>query len=164
MSLRLKLIPILGIYILLISATCIVKKDTTVDNRQNITITNNGSFHFLRTHKLNFFQRLGLKFLLRRNRIQNGLNADKLASTSMLLGIGACGFILLGLFVPFIILLSVPTGIAAMITGSSALRNKTSLVGKAKTGKGLGLGALITFGLILLVAAILIASILNTIP
>jgi hypothetical protein len=159
MSLRLKMIPILGIYILLISATCIVKKDTTVDNRQNITITNNGSAHFLRTHKLNFFQRLGLKILLKRNRNQNSLNADNLASTSLWLGIGACGFILLGLFVPFIILLSVPTGIAAMITGGSALRNKTSLVGKARTGKGLGLGALIAFGLLLLLAAIVISSV-----
>ena len=159
MSLRLKIIPILGIYILLISATCIVKKDTTVVNRQNITITNNGSSHFLRAHKLNFFQRFGLKFLPKRNRIQNGPDGDKLASASMLLGIGACGFILLGLFVPFVILLSVPTGIAAMITGGSAVRNKTSLVGKAKTGKGLGLGALIAFGLILLVAAIVISSI-----
>lgn len=161
MNVKLKIIPILGIYILLISANCIIKKDSTVDNRQNITITNNSSSHFQKAHKLNFFQRLGLKLLLRKNRRLNGPNADKLASTSLWLGIGACGFILLGLFIPFIILFSVPAGIAAMITGGSAIRNKTSLVGKAKTGKGLGLGALIAFGLIILIAAIVIASIFS---
>jgi len=88
----------------------------------------------------------------------HGVNADKLASTSLLLGIFSWGFLLLGLAVPFVILLSIPTGIAAMITGGSAVRNKTSQMGKARMGKGLGLGALITFALLLIIAAIIIAS------
>ncbi len=45
-----------------------------------------------------------------------------------------------------------------MITGGSAVRNKTSLVGKARTGKALGLGALIAFGVLLILAAIVVSS------
>ena len=112
----------------------------------------------LKVHKLNFFQRLIVKFFIKKNNPADGTKADKQASTSLLLGIGACAFILLGLFVPYVILASIPTGIAAMITGGSAVRNKTSLVGKARTGKALGLGALITFGVLLILAAIVVSS------
>ena len=143
---------------LLTSATYIVRPDTSIVNKQNITITDHNNSNVLKAHKLNFFQRLMVKFLIKKNELLNGTRADKLASTSLGLGIGACASILLGLFVPFIILAAIPTGIAAMITGGSAVRNKTSMVGKARTGKGLGLGALITFAILLIVAAIIISS------
>ena len=143
---------------LLISATCIEKRDTSIVNKQTLTITNNNNYKLVKVHKLNFFQRLIVKLLIKKKRLAEGTKADRLASTSLLLGIGACAFILLGLFIPYIILASIPTGIAAMITGSSAIRKKTSLEGKARTGKGLGLGALIAFGLILILAAILVSS------
>lgn len=155
----LQLFPILAIYVLLISATCIIKEETITGTPQTASVQNYGNTHVLKAHKLNLFQRLMVKILLKKHKLQNDTNADKLASTSLILGIGACAFILLGLFIPYIILASVPAGIAAMITGGSAIRNKTSLVGKAKTGKGLGLGALITFGIILILAAILVAAI-----
>jgi len=59
----------------------------------------------------------------------------------------------LALFIPYLILAVLPTAIAAMITGGAAVRNKTSLIRKARTGKALGLGALIFFGLLLLIVA-----------
>lgn len=154
MKLSLRIYPILAIYMLLVSATCIEKIDTSIVNRENITITNHKNSNALKVHKLNFFQRLIVKIFLKKNKLADGTRADKLASTSLLLGVGACAFLLLGLFIPYVILISIPAGIAAMITGGSAIRNKTSLVGKARTGKGLGLGALIAFAVVLIVAAI----------
>ena len=158
MKLRLQIFPMLGIYMLLISATHIVKKDTATVTTQNIIITGHHNSNLLKVHKLNFFQRLIVKLYLIKNKLANGTKADNLASTSLLLGIVACGFILFGLFIPYAILATIPTGIAAMITGGSAIRNKTSLVGKARTGKGLGLGALIAFGILLILAAIVLSS------
>jgi hypothetical protein len=111
-----------------------------------------------KTHRLNFFQRMLVRHYLRKHAIKNSANPDKLASTSLTLGIIACGCLLLGLFVPGVIFATIPAGIAAMITGGAAVRQKTSAEGKARTGKGLGLGALITVGLILLLAAIVIAA------
>ena len=154
MKLRLRIFPTLAIYMLLVSATCIEKRDTSIVNRESLTITNHKNSNVLKVRKLNFFQRLIVKIFLKKNKLADGTKADKLASTSLLLGVGACAFLLLGLFIPYVILLSIPAGIAAMITGGSALRNKTSLVGKARTGKGLGLGALIAFAVVLIVAAI----------
>ena len=154
MKISFRIFPILAIYMLLVSATCIEKIDTSIVNRENITITNHKNSNALKVHKLNFFQRLIVKIFLKKNKLADGTRADKLASTSLLLGVGACAFLLLGLFIPYVILISIPAGIAAMITGGSAIRNKTSLVGKARTGKGLGLGALIAFAVVLIVAAI----------
>ena len=59
---------------------------------------------------------------------------------------------------PYVILAAIPAAITAMITGGSALRNGTAKVGKAKTGKALGLGARIAFAVLLLVAVVAIAA------
>ena len=135
---------------LIVSAT-IMQKGTTIANKQNITITERSSAHVIKAHKLNFFQRTILKFLLRNKKLEKNIDADKLAIASLWLGIAACGFILLALFIPYLILAVLPAAIAAMITGGAAVRNKTSLIRKARTGKALGLGALIFFGLLLLI-------------
>ena len=152
---KIHFIPLLGIYLLLMSAT-IVKKDTAYTGSK-LVMQSVSSTH-VKAHKLNFFQRLALKYYLKKNKFKNDVNADKLASTSLTLGISACGAILLGLFIPYLILAAVPLAIAAMATGGSAERNHTQLVGKARTGKALGLGALIAFGLILVIAVILLAA------
>lgn len=90
------------------------------------------------------------------------VKADKLADTSLAFGIAACAFLVLGLFVPYVILAAIPAGITAMITGGSALRNGTVKVGKAKTGKALGLGALIAFAVLLLLAVVALAAYMNS--
>ena len=156
MKLITRLLPILGIYVILTSSVCIVKPIAPVANAENITTQ--GKVIKLKNHKLNFFQRLIVKIYLKKHKLLEDIKADKLASTSLWLGVGACAAILLGLFIPYIILAAIPTGIAALITGGAAIRNKTSQVGKARTGKGLGLGALIAFGLLLIAAAILLAA------
>jgi hypothetical protein len=66
------------------------------------------------------------------------------------------------LFVPYVIFACLPAAIVAMVLGGSAMRNNTNLVGKARTGKALGLGALIAFGVLLIIAAIVVASFLSS--
>ena len=157
---KIHFIPLLGIYLLLMSAT-IVKKDTAYTG-STLVMPSVPSTH-VKAHKLNFFQRLALKYYyLKKNKFKNDINADKLASTSLVLGISACGAILLGLFIPYLILAAVPLAIAAMATGGSAERNHTQLIGKARTGKALGLGALIAFGLILVLAVIVLAAFVSS--
>ncbi|MEP7253770.1 MAG: hypothetical protein ABI683_15360 [Ginsengibacter sp.] len=156
MKLITRLLPILGMYIILTSSVCIVKPIVPVANGE--TITAPGKVIKLKKHKLNFFQRFIVKLYLKKHKLLEDNQADKLASTSLWLGIGACAALLLGLFIPYIILAAIPLGIAAMITGGAAIRDKTSLVGKARTGKGLGLGALIAFGVLLIAALIIVAA------
>ena len=154
-----KILFLLSLSVLLTSAVCIEKTSSPLASAQIAGISNSGTIHSAKTRKLNFFQRLALRLLMKKYKSANGVNADRLASTSLLLGIFSCGLLLLGLFVPFVILLSIPAGIFAMITGGSAVRNKTSQMGKAKTGNALGLGALITFALLLIIAAIVLSGI-----
>ena len=45
-----------------------------------------------------------------------------------------------------------------MITGGAAFRKGTKNIGKAKTGKGLGMGVLIAFGVLIIAAAIILSS------
>ncbi|MGH2566546.1 MAG: hypothetical protein ACRDE8_12350 [Ginsengibacter sp.] len=156
MRLKLQLLPLLGMCFLLASFTYIKKADKSSIAKTSIATTTNAPV--LKVRKLNFVQRFVLKLLIKKNKLLTSGRADKLASASLTLGIIACGTVLLGLFVPFIILLSIPAGISAMITGGSAVRHQTTQIGKAKTGKGLGLGALIAFGVLLILAAILLAS------
>ncbi len=159
MRLPFKFLFLLSLAVLLTSAVSIQNTSSPVAPAPIEGISNSGAVHSTKAHKLNFFQRWALRILMKKYKSAHGVNADKLASTSLLLGIFSCGFLLLGLFVPYVILLSIPSGIAAMITGGSAVRNKTSQMGKARTGKALGLGALITFALLLLIAAIVISSV-----
>lgn len=144
-------------YLLLISASHVIKT-TPLNEAPALTTTTVNAPHSRKAHKLNFVQRFILKAYLKRHKLEDLNQADRLASSSLVLGISACGVLLLGLFVPYIILLTLPAGIAAMITGGAAIRKKTSLEGKARTGKGLGLGALIAFGLLILLAAILLTA------
>lgn len=151
------MVPVIGIYMLLVSAT-IVQKDTTIADKQNITLLAGSGAHVLKAYKLNFFQRIVVKFLLKNKKLKKNIAADRLASVSLLLGIAACAFILLSLFIPYLILAALPASIVAITTGGGAVRNKTSFVRKAKTGKALGLAALIVFGIILLLVVIILAT------
>ena len=157
MRLRLWIFPMLCIYLFLISATPIVKRDSSKINKHSITLTYHNNPNLLKFHKLNFFQRLIVKFYLKKNKLQNDTNADKLASASLWLGIGACVLILVSLLFPYLIFLALPAGIVAIITGNSALHNKTSSVRKARMGKAFGLAAIIVFAALLFVVALILA-------
>ena len=159
MRLMPQIFPMLCMCLFLISATPIIKRDSSRIDKHSITLTYHNNSNLLKFHKLNFFQRLMVKFYLKKNKMRNGIKADKLASASLWLGIGACLLILFGFLFPYLILLALPVGIVAMITGNSALRNKTSSVKKARMGKEFGLAAIIVFAaLLFLVALILVSS------
>jgi hypothetical protein len=158
MKSRLLLFPLSCICLLFISATCIEGVPVNTAGTNMVAVIVPAQTPVKKAHKLNFLQKLVLKFYLKKNKLAEDAKADKLAKTSLLLGIAACGFLVLGLFIPPVILGTIPAGIAAMITGGSALNRQTKLIGKAKTGKGLGLGALIAFGVVVLAAALIIAA------
>lgn len=158
MKSRLLLFPLSCICLLFISATCIESVPANTAGSNLVAVIIPAQTPVKKAHKLNFLQKLVLKFYLKKNKLAEDAKADKLAKTSLLLGIAACGFIVLGLVIPYVIFGALPAGIAAMITGGNALDRKTALTSKAKLGKGLGLGALIAFGVVVLAAALIIAA------
>ena len=158
MKLKLWLFPAACIYVLLISATSIKIDQKQVVNEYEYKSGFPLASSTIKAPKLNFLHKLVIKGLLKRYKRMDEVKADKLANTSLAFGIAACAFLVLGLLVPYVILVAIPAAITAMITGGSALRNGTAKVGKAKTGKALGLGALIAFAVLLLVAVVAIAA------
>lgn len=157
MRIRYALLPLLGISLLLISATSIEKKENPVAAKSEAVTTSIISSRVV-THKQNFFQRLLIKLFVRKGKQKDNSSADNLALTSLLLGIAACVSLLIGLVVPYLVFASIPFGIAAMITGSSAIKQGTNNKTKAKLGKGLGLGAIISITVLVIIAAIVVAS------
>ncbi|OQP63842.1 hypothetical protein A3860_23170 [Niastella vici] len=114
------------------------------------------SLHANRPGFLRVFFRMYLKKLSRRHLLQdNTVNADKNATASLWLGIASIVF----LFIPtYTLLLVIPLGILAIVFGKHALSGGTKKELSAKVGKALGLGALITFAVLVIVALIFLAN------
>ena len=109
--------------------------------------------------KINFFQRILFKLAVKKfKKAADTDKADRQASSALTFGIVALGTLIIGLFVPYLILAAIPTGIVAMVLGKQALIGGTNYPEKAKLGKTFGLVSLIGFAFILLLAAILVAS------
>lgn len=109
--------------------------------------------------KLNFFQRLMFKLAVKKfKKADDTAKADRQATSALVFGIAAMGTLILGLFVPYVALAAIPTGIVAMVLGKQAVNSGTNDPAKAKIGKTLGLVSLIGFAFILLLAAIVVAS------
>jgi hypothetical protein len=109
--------------------------------------------------KLNFFERLLVRYVQKRfKKPEDTVKADKHASSALTFGVAAISCLVLGLFIPYILAATIPLGIVAMTQGSSALKGGTSEPGKARTGRALGLGSLIAFGVLLIVAVAVLAA------
>lgn len=109
--------------------------------------------------KMNFFQRLMFKLAVKKlKKADDTAKADRQATSALVFGIAALGTLILGLFVPYVALAAIPTGIVAMVLGKQAVSSGTNEPAKAKIGKTLGLVSLIGFAFILLLAAIVVAS------
>ena len=161
MKFTLWLFPAMCIYCLLISATSIKVSPKFNEGEGKYKSEIISGSNTVSPTKLNFFQRLMVKMFVKKYKKAHRADiskADKLANTSLAFGVAALGLMVLGLFVPYVILASIPAAIIAMITGGSAIRKGTKNIGKAKTGKGLGLGVLIAFGVLLIVAAIIVSN------
>lgn len=110
-------------------------------------------------HKLNFFERVIQKLGIKKYRVADTEKADRRAKSSLIFGIVAAGTLLLGFVAPILFLLTIPAGLVAILNGSSALNSETTLTAKAKTGKALGIGALIGLVVLVVVAVIAVASV-----
>ncbi len=162
MKFKLWLFPAMCIYCLLISATSIPvsPKLSPVESKYKSEIIS-GSKTVSPPTRLNFFQRLIVKLLVKKYKKAHRADmskADNLANVSLISGSAAAIFMVLGLFIPYVIFATIPAGIIAMITGGAAVRRGTKKIGTAKTGKALGLGALIAFAVLLIVAAIALSN------
>lgn len=109
--------------------------------------------------KMNFLQRLMFKLAVKKfKKAADTEKADRQASSALIFGIAALGTLIIGLFVPYIALAAIPTGIVALVLGKQAIIGGTSDPAKAKIGRTLGFVSLLGIALILLLATILLAS------
>lgn len=162
MTLRLFLLPMICMSLILISAKpTAVQPKKMADEVVPVEVPAKGIT--VKQNKLNFIERFFLKLALKKfKKADDTTKADKQARNSFTVGIVGLSLLIVGLFVPYVILASVPAGIVAMVTGSAAIHGGTNEYSKARTGKTLGLISLIGFGLILLIAAILDAAVLSS--
>ena len=161
MKFKLWLFPAMCIYCLLISATSMKVSPKYSEGESKYKSEIISGSNIVSPTKLNFFQRLMVRLFVKKYKKAQSADiskADNLANTSLVFGVAALGFIVLGLFVPYVILATIPAAIIAMITGGAAVRKGTKNIGKAKTGKAFGLAALIAIGVLLIVGAIIVSN------
>ena len=157
MNPRLLFFPLLLISFLFISATTVSVDPTPVKGKVSPEITSVAAS--VKKSKIGFFERLLLKLVQHKfKKAEDTTKADKQASNSLTFGIIAVSALLVGLIVPYVMFATIPAGIVAMSTGNAALKSGTKETGKAHTGKSLGLGSLIAFGALLLVALVVVAA------
>ncbi len=132
-----------------------------------ITKPNDGGYKNIATMKLKEFQKLvGRKltlkekisfFVLKHKMKHQQQDADQQGQTAFILGLVGLGLLVIGLFVPYVILGSLVAAILAIVLGSTATK-KDGDNKKARAGKLLGWITLGIITLLLILAAILIAS------
>lgn len=113
-------------------------------------------FQKLAGRKLTIKEKVGF-FVLKRKMKHAQDDADKQGQTAYTLGLVGLGLLVIGLFVPFVMLGSLVVAIMAIVTGSTAIK-KNGENRKAKAGKLLGWITLSIIGLFLILVAILIAA------
>lgn len=132
-----------------------------------VTKPNNASYKNIVNMKLKEFQKLAgrkltikekIGFFVLKHKMKHAQDdADKQGQTAYTLGLVGLGLLVIGLFVPYVILGSLVASIMAIVTGSMAIK-KNGENRKAKAGKLLGWITLSIIGLLLILATIFIAS------
>jgi hypothetical protein len=120
------------------------------------------------TH-LNFVQRLFVKAFSRKlekqlEKIDKPVTqeeADKQAENAKMMGIISLSTFIGALFLPFFILIALPTSIIAITKGERAIKNGTTNVKAAKQGKTFGLISLIGTTVLIVAALVVLAVILK---
>lgn len=90
------LFPLVGFYLFLISATCIERKENPKPGEAQVAAVMPMTAN-RRRPTLNFFQKLSLKLFVTKNEQTETTKADKLASTSLILGNWSVWFLFLKL-------------------------------------------------------------------
>lgn len=141
----------------LFSATLTSTSNTTINPSEDVfkklTSLKTKEVQKLIGRKLTFKEKVS--FLVLKHAPKRKAQGSK-GSTALGFGIAALALILLGLFVPYIILLSVPAAILAIVLGNKAKKQDPSDK-KAQTGVILGWIAVGAIALIV-VAAVIVAS------
>lgn len=109
--------------------------------------------------KLNFFQRLVYKIAVKKfGKAADTEKADRQATSALIFGIAAMSTLIIGLFVPYVVLAALPTGVIAMVLGKHALESGTQNPLKAKIGRTLGFVSLLGFLFLLVLVVIAVSS------
>lgn len=123
---------------------------------KNIATMKLKEFQKLAGRKLTLKEKLGF-FVLKHKMKHSKDDADKQGQTAYILGLVGLGLLVIGLFVPYVIIGSLVAAIMAIVTGSTAMK-KDGDNRKARAGKLLGWITLVTIGVLLILATILYAS------
>ncbi len=139
------------------SRNAIVVIDKPIDGGyKNIATMKLKEFQRLVGRKLTFKEKVGF-FVLKHKMKHQQDDADKQGQTAYILGIVGLGLFVIGLFVPYVILGSLVAAILAIVTGSTAKKTDGENR-KAKAGKLLGWITLSAIVLLVILAAIVLAS------
>jgi hypothetical protein len=142
------------------------QKITGHQNRKNITVIQpNVSMlkHKLQNLSLKEYKKLKggkisfkekVSFLFMKHYLKRKTENSNKGQLAFIFGLIAVGTVVLGLFVPFVFVISIITAILAIVFGSLAPKDDS----KAKVGKLLGWISLISMALVLILLAIIIAS------
>ena len=98
-----------------------------------------------------------IAFLILKKKMKNQEDSSREGKTAFSFGIAAVAFLILGLFIPYVILGSLIASIVAVVMGSSALK-KNPNDRKAYLAKLLGWITLGVFALLLIIVAIALSS------
>jgi MFS family permease len=102
-----------------------------------------------------------IAFLVLKNKLKHKSSDDKSpGQTALVFGIAALALLIIGLFVPYVILGSIVSSILAIVVGTSAYKKDHS-DRKAQAGKILGWISLGLAAILIILAAIIVAFILN---
>jgi hypothetical protein len=150
-------LPMVCVYLMLISATTTSIRGVVADNKdQPSTITLPTTS--VNDKKVNFFERLLFKVARKKFQENDVAEADKLATKSQTWGIIAISSVAAGLAFPPLLLFSLVASIVAMSAGRRALKGNTKEPGKARLGKGIGLAVLIASGILVIGLIIFLAT------
>ena len=163
MKLQQSILFLLLISFLSIAATTDKTLPVTTTNGAETTVVYPTARQEVHQKKLNFLQRLMFKLAVKKfKKAADTEKADRQASSALTFGIVALGTLIIGLFVPYLILASIPTAIIAIVLGKQAVIGGTNFPEKAKLGKTFGLVSLYGFAFLALLAAIVLASLFSS--
>jgi hypothetical protein len=133
-------------------------KKTAVDGHKNIATMKLKEFQQLVGRKLTFREKIGF-FVLKHKMKHQSKDADTEGQLPFILGLTAVGLLVIGFFVPALLIGSFIAAVLAIVTGGMVTK-KDGENKKAKAGKLMGWITLGALALILILGAIVFASLL----
>jgi hypothetical protein len=133
-----------------------VTKKPVVDGDKNIATMKLKEFQLLVGRKLTFKEKIGF-LVLKHKMKRHSKDADTEGQLPFILGLAGVGLLVIGLFVPYVIIGSFVAAVLAIVTGGMATK-KEGENKKAKAGKLMGWIVLGAIALLLILAVVLVSS------